>query len=592
MDETLRTFLLILLFFIAAAALAGVLAKRRETERRKQIIRAGFGKAPEKKASGKAGEKIPDGYFRAHPAAFQIDDITAKDLDLARVYGRADYTRSRAGKEVLWWLLCTPAQSVGALFLREDAIRACAASENVRELYSLALWGPEQGRHGSVYDALAGIRKVPKRSVFADFRAILLLILAVVVLCCNVQAGVLLLLAVCVVNTLGYYREKAKIDPYLSSFRTILQLLSGADRIRKLNGTLQEDPFEEEQETLSHALLALRKFRRGAGILMTSGGMNANPLDILFDYIRILLHLDLIKFDTMLTEAQAHAEEIDALFTAVGKIDVTIAAAYYRASLQAWCSPEFTENTVFACKTAGGTEGTGTPVETTGSETSPSLPLLRITDLYHPLIDHAVPNSIASNGQVLLTGSNASGKSTFLRAAALAVLLAESLQTVSASGYRAPFLRIFSSMALADNLEGGESYFIVEIRSLKRILDAAGENGAPVFCCIDEVLRGTNTAERIAASSAILENMKQRGILCFAATHDLELTELLKAQYENYHFEEAMEGADVAFRYQLLAGPADTRNAIRLLVASGYDPAVTKKAEERAEHFLATGDWK
>ena len=103
---------------------------------------------------------------------------------------------------------------------------------------------------------------------------------------------------------------------------------------------------------------------------------------------------------------------------------------------------------------------------------------------------------------MLLTGSNASGKSTFLKSVALNAILAQTIYTVMADSYRAPYFRIYSSMALKDNLMGNESYFIVEIKSLKRIYESADEK-VPMLCLIDEVLRGTNTVERIAASSQI-----------------------------------------------------------------------------------------
>jgi DNA mismatch repair ATPase MutS len=79
-------------------------------------------------------------------------------------------------------------------------------------------------------------------------------------------------------------------------------------------------------------------------------------------------------------------------------------------------------------------------------------------------------------------------------------------------------------MSLRDDLQGGDSYYVVEIKALKRILTAAKEPGRPVLCFVDEVLRGTNTVERIAASTQILKSFDGRAVLCFAATHDIELT--------------------------------------------------------------------
>ena len=127
---------------------------------------------------------------------------------------------------------------------------------------------------------------------------------------------------------------------------------------------------------------------------------------------------------------------------------------------------------------------------------------------------------------MLLTGSNASGKSTFLKTVALGAIMAQTINTCPADHYEACFFHICSSMALRDDLDSGESYYIVEIKSLKRILDQAGQY--PLLCFVDEVLRGTNTVERIAASTQILKSLGRKNLICFAATHDSELKELLK----------------------------------------------------------------
>ena len=152
-------------------------------------------------------------------------------------------------------------------------------------------------------------------------------------------------------------------------------------------------------------------------------------------------------------------------------------------------------------------------------------------------------------------------------------------------------MKVMTSMALRDDLSGGESYFIVEIRSLKRILDESRKQ-EPLLCIIDEVLRGTNTIERIAASSRILSALNRDWILPFAATHDIELSYILDRQYRNYHFEEEVQEHEVLFHYLLKKGRATSRNAIKLLSMLEYDPVIVKGAEEAAADFEQTGVWK
>ena len=110
-------------------------------------------------------------------------------------------------------------------------------------------------------------------------------------------------------------------------------------------------------------------------------------------------------------------------------------------------------------------------------------------------------------------------------------------------------------------------------------MDAVDRN-KHVLGFVDEVLRGTNTIERIAASSAILRNLNLKGVLVFAATHDLELTKILEEEYDNYHFTEVIDAEDVRFPYKLAEGKAVSRNAIRLLISMGYDSDIIDGAIE------------
>ena len=113
----------------------------------------------------------------------------------------------------------------------------------------------------------------------------------------------------------------------------------------------------------------------------------------------------------------------------------------------------------------------------------------------------------------------------------------------------------------------------------------------PVLGIVDEVLRGTNTIERIAASSKILESLAGGNTIIFAATHDIELSYILESLYRNLHFEEEIDGGDVRFSYKLMEGRALTRNAIRLLGISGYSSGVVESARKMAEEFEKTGEW-
>ncbi|NLC65703.1 MAG: DNA mismatch repair protein MutS, partial [Clostridium sp.] len=144
---------------------------------------------------------------------------------------------------------------------------------------------------------------------------------------------------------------------------------------------------------------------------------------------------------------------------------------------------------------------------------------------------------------------------------------------------------------IEDDVVMGDSYFVAEIKSLKRILDQV-KTKERAYLFIDEILRGTNTVERIAASSSIINWLSDYPVLTFIATHDVELTEMLKDQCDNVHFrEEITEKGDIQFHYRLQEGPASSRNALLLLENMNFPDIVVQNAKERAIEFDKTQEW-
>lgn len=198
-------------------------------------------------------------------------------------------------------------------------------------------------------------------------------------------------------------------------------------------------------------------------------------------------------------------------------------------------------------------------------------------------------NSILIKNNILFTGSNASGKSTFIKAVALNCILAQSLNTALCSKYRCKFSNVVTSMAIKDNILSGDSYFIAEIKSLKRLLDSL--NGEiRVLAFVDEILKGTNTIERISASASILKYAESTNGRLLVATHDMELTQILET-YENYHFSETVTEDEVTFDYKLKKGPSNTRNALKLLKAMNFNNEVVSLSNQVCNNFIETEKW-
>jgi len=211
---------------------------------------------------------------------------------------------------------------------------------------------------------------------------------------------------------------------------------------------------------------------------------------------------------------------------------------------------------------------------------------LEAEGLGHPLLADAdcVRNDVTlgpPGSFLLVTGSNMSGKSTLLRALGTNAVLAQAGGPVCASGIRMPSLRVRTSMRIDDSLAQGVSLFMAELLRVREIVRAAEEPGPPVLYLLDEILHGTNTAERRVAARGIVRHLLEAGAIGAVSTHDLTLARSpeLEAAAVPVHFREEMEEAQDAgpdgrrtllrFDYTLRQGLATTRNALKLLEAVG-----------------------
>lgn len=538
----------------------GWLDYRKSEKRFREKLRRDYGELPQKEYKPEQFAGISHYYLR-HPKDAEIDDITWNDLNMDEVFRRMNYTWSAAGEEYLYYMLRVPCTTREELLRREEIIAFFRdhPDERVSSQYVFSRLGGT-GKF-SIYDYLDHLDQLGERSNSSHYLSLLLLIAALLSLFVNLPMGLVFLVCILICNNITYFRVKNEIDPYIVSFSYVFRLMEAVKSL-KLSGV---EVLREEMALLKKSCAAMGSYKRGSFIIMSQGRMSGsgNPLDMLLDFFRMGFHLDLIKFNQMLSQVRGHISEIDTMITILGMIEAMIAVGAYRESLETFCIPEFTDS---LC--------------------------LRARELYHPLIADPVANHMDTDKSILITGSNASGKSTFLKTVALNSILAQTIHTVLAQEYTGALFRIASSMSLRDDVQGGDSYYMVEIKSLKRILDMLSEEGLPVLCFVDEVLRGTNTVERIAASTQILRSMAGQNCVCFAATHDIELTHLLEDCYRNYHFSEKIEENDIFFSYKIMEGRASTRNAIRLLGIMGYDDQIIREAETMAGDFLASGVWR
>ena len=485
---------------------------------------------------------------------FLIDETTWEDLEMERVFKRINPKRCTSGEQYLYYMLRSP-------MVEQEKY------EQRKKLIDFAQLDPERRLKAETILAKLGCTRRADlcKAFYPSEHGIGMLIFYLTLLSlfvgsviCAVAHASFGLIAVFLSLTLNCYIHEFRKRKTQNDFDTvnyIVSMIFAMRKLQKLHDPALDSLLGEAYTSLSN----LKSVIRTGGV--SSGSDNGGAADI----VLTVTLLDLITYEFLKNKLGRCHEDVFTIHEYLGRLDAAISIASFRASLKHYSMP-----TLFF-----------------GKEVKYHI---HAENMVHPLLNDAIPNDCDTDRSILITGSNASGKSTYLKTVALAAIMAQSICTVTASSYEANAFRVYSSMALRDDLLSGESYYIAETKSLKRILDAAITNGS-ILCVVDEVLRGTNTVERIAASSEVLHAMARLDIICFAATHDVELCELLRGEYEMYHFEEQINGNSMTFDYLIRPGEARSRNAINLLHMMGFDSQIVENAHQRANNYLEHGTW-
>ena len=198
--------------------------------------------------------------------------------------------------------------------------------------------------------------------------------------------------------------------------------------------------------------------------------------------------------------------------------------------------------------------------------------------LYHPLLN--TETVISNDAEIqdkltIITGSNMSGKTTYMRTIAINMVLAYIGSGVCADQFKANYMKLFTSMRVMDDVAGGISTFYAEILRIKEMSEYISSGAAdqvPALCLIDEIFKGTNSADRIVGAREALSKLSGANAMVIVTTHDFELCDITTASGENAkncHFEEYYENDELKFDYKLREGRCTTRNAMALLKMAG-----------------------
>lgn len=548
----------VIVAILAILIIKGIYDKKKLIRDTRAWIKRTYGEVPKQSYSEEKRKSLQYYHNTNKKNENSIDDITWNDLDMNQIFMTVNATCSSVGEEYLYSLLRNPVFDKKELEERERLINHFSKDKDARENLQMLFCGMGKMKNFSVFEYVSRMNDIKYENNAKHISQAVLLAGAIACIFVAPVYGIIGTIVMFFYNTITYFKRKGEIEKYFAVVSYVIRILDAVNKMKSIN-----DPeISEYRDRLIKIAGNFKSFRSGATVV-TPKNPNGDMMQGMADYFRIAFHIDLIKFNSMLCSFVGKTKEFHEMFEILGLLDSMIAVASYRELMQEYCVPEFIYEK--ECR-------------------------ISAVNIYHPMLNEPVPNSIEVNNSVLITGSNASGKSTFIKTIAINAILAQTINTVTAQSYKTSFFKVMTSMALQDNLSDGDSYYIVEIKSLKRILDSINDE-IPVLCFVDEVLRGTNTLERIAASSQILSTLARSNAICFAATHDIELTYILENVFTNHHFKEHIEDNDVLFDYIIHEGRAVSRNAIKLLSILGYGDDIIETATKAANNYLETGEW-
>ena len=476
---------------------------------------------------------------------YTIDDQTWDDLEMDSVFYRVDRTNSSLGQSALYFLLRNPIFSESTLKSRGNTLNKLKENKDVRALLQYIFF-----RTG--YDKKNNLLKMLQKDFMSNkFKVIiynilrwvpLILIMFTIILMdarMLIAAGVSMLIN-------GYICECESKNVVSNGLVYLKDIFSTTKKILSIddNNILEN---KEKIKELYNDLQDIKRNIRMINIVNMYGGF-LEPLLVPFLIMES-------SYYNVIDKLAKKKHKVLELYYELGKIEAYISMSIYKETLyDNCCEPQFINE-----------------IE------------LEIEEGVHPVLKNPVSNSILLNKKgVVLTGTNMSGKSTFLRMLGINILFSQTFYFALCKKYRGTFLNIVSSISPNDDINEGKSYYMAEAEAILRIVKSLDKD-IPVLCIIDEIFRGTNPVERIAASASILKYINSKNAITFVATHDRELTDILKSNYDFYYFSENVNNEGLSFDYKIKEGISKTRNAIKVLDYLGYPKEITNLARIYAE---------
>ncbi|MGG8497663.1 MutS-related protein [Tenacibaculum sp. TC6] len=511
-----------------------------------QQLKESFGKLKD----GSFDFELIEKYFRNkdNSKAHQVlSDKTCNDLDFDDLFMFLDRTTSKVGQQYLYNNLRTLNVNEKQTRLNEELINELTNNPEVRISVQKKI---KNLHHKEAYYITTLFQEQhisPPKWFFVipllSFTSLGLLILGFF----NPLFFVALVGVFCI-NFVLHYWNKNNLVQYVSSIPQLLKLNAVASHL------FANPLFKKINPDLPASIKLINEVKNRMSFFQLEAKLQGE-FEIIawlfFESFKTMFLLEPLLLFGVLKRLNTKREEIENVFKFVGHIDALISIASLRKGLDTFCLPTINDGNTIATE-----------------------------EIYHPLIFNCSTNSIKiAEKSILLTGSNMSGKTSFIRAIGLNVITGLTINTCFAKSITFPLLKVFSAIRISDDLMNDKSYYFEEVVTVKEMLKES-MNGNKNLFLLDELFKGTNTVERIAAGKAVLSTLAKQSNKVLVSTHDIELTDMLSNEYDLYHFSETVNNKTVGFDYKLKEGRLTNRNAIKILEINEYPKEVVSEAIE------------
>lgn len=472
---------------------------------------------------------------------FYLTEQIYEDLSMDEVFKKIDRTNSSPGETMLMHMINSPIVNKEELSKRDKIIDVIKDNKSLRDQLNYLFF--DLGREGKreILSFILEDKKINRLKEILYFLIgnLPLLFFALAVLLD--PRFVIGAIVVYMFNMEIHYHIENKYDlwniPYLDKLLKTIQAIKD----------IEDEEFSEYKKEAEVIYEKVKEVKKEVFFISKS-----ENIDSLLDLVFLIFLLQERQYYKLIKKLPKYREGLYEAYKFIGKIDAYCSVAALREDLEYYSKPNFIE----------------------AKEIS-------IEEGYHILLEKPISNSIkVDKTGAIITGSNMSGKSTFLKMIAINCLFAQTIYTCLSKSYKGDLFYIMTSLNPKEDILNNTSYYLGEAKAILNILQEK-QKGKNVICFIDEIFRGTNPLDRISASRALLNYFYKEDMLCLISTHDIEITQKFDDIYNFYHFEDDVsKEKGLIFDYKVKQGIGTKSNAIKLLEYMGYPEYITEEANE------------